>query len=189
MGKIMQTPSVFSALRVNGKRAYELAREGKEVEIKPRPITIFDLKVLETKLDAATFEVVCSKGTYVRSLAHDMAHALGTVGVVTMLRRTACLPFDLTQTIALEDIKSEKITADNLPLILMDTVVHDMPVIKLSETEVKRLSQGQRLSMVKLEYPQQVAGDGVYQVQTDDKTYGLVRKEGVVLHPELMWDE
>ena len=140
VGEIMQTPSAFSALKVDGKRAYDLAREGKEVDIKPRPITIYDLKVLEIKPDIATFEVVCSKGTYVRTLAHDVAHALDTVGVVTMLRRTACMPFDLSQVVALDNIKSEKITAENLPLIPMENVIQNIPTIALSETEIKRLS-------------------------------------------------
>ena len=187
MGEIMQTPSTFSALRVNGKRAYELAREGKEVEIKPRPITIYDLKILEIQADNATFEVVCSKGTYVRTLAHDIAHALDTLGVVLMLRRTVCMPFDLSQVIMLDDIRTEKITTKNLPLIPMESVVKKLPVIALSETEIKRLSQGQRLSMIKLETPQNLSSDGVYRIENMGKTRGLVRKFGHILSPELIW--
>jgi len=189
VGEIMQTPSVFSALKVNGKRAYEFAREGKKVEIKPRPITIYDLKVLEIQSDAATFEVICSKGTYVRTLAHDIAHALGTVGVVTMLRRMACAPFDLAQAVTLDDVKSEKMTAENLSLIPMESVVQNMPVLALSATEIKRLSQGQRLSMMKLETTQTACMDGIYRAELSDKTVGLVRKIGPTLSPEFMWVE
>ena len=187
IGEIMQTPSAFSALRVNGKRAYDLAREGKEVEIKSRPITIYDLKALEIKLDAATFEVVCSKGTYVRTLAHDMAHALGAVGVVTMLRRTACVPFDLSQAIQLDDIKSEKITAESLHLIPMEHVVQEMPAIAFSETEIKRLSQGQRLSLMKLDTPQHIVADGIYRAENNAQTKGLVCKANNIIAPELIW--
>ena len=187
VGEIMQTPSVFSALKVNGKRAYELVREGKEVEIKPRPITIYDLKALEIKPDTATFEVECSKGTYVRTLAHDIAHALGTVGVVTMLRRTACRPFDLTQAVALEEIQAEKITAENLPLIPLEAVVRDMPAITLSETEIKRLSQGQRLSLHKLEITQDITQDGIYRATNADQTCGLVRVQEATISPEFIW--
>ncbi len=187
VGEMMQTPSAFSALKVNGKRAYELAREGKEVEIKPRPITIYDLKVLDIKLDTATFEVVCSKGTYVRTLAHDMAHALDTVGVVTMLRRTACMPFDLKQAVAVDDIKTGKITVENLPLIPMEVVVQHMPAISLSDTEVKRLSQGQRLALYKLEVPQNITQDGIYRVANADQTCGLVRVSGPIISPEFIW--
>ena len=187
IGKIMQTPNAFSALRVNGKRAYELAREGKEVEIQPRPVTIYDLKILEIQQDRTTFEVICSKGTYVRTLAHDIAHAMDTVGVVVMLRRIACFPFDLTQAVALEDIKSEKITPENVQLIPMETVVQNIPALNFSATEVKRLSQGQRLSMTKLEFSQQTNFDGIYRAQVGDKICGIVQKNGNTLYPKLIW--
>ncbi len=187
VGEIMQTPNVFSALRINGKRAYDLAREGKKVKIEPRPITIYDLKILDIQADNTTFEVVCSKGTYVRSLAHDIAHALATVGVVTMLRRIACLPFDLNEAIALDDIKAGKITEQNLNLIPMEGVIQHLPVLTFSATEVKRLSQGQRLSWLKLEISQPDVPDGVYCVQTDAKIQGLVTKKGRVVSPEFIW--
>lgn len=186
-GKIMQTPNAFSAIRVNGKRAYELAREGKEVQIAPRSIMIYDLKMLEFQTDSATFEVICSKGTYVRTLAHDMAHALGTVGVVTMLRRTACHPFDLQQAISLDDIKTGKITSENLPLIPMECVVQDIPTLSFSPIEIKRLSQGQRLSLIKLETPQQATQNGIYCAKQADQLCGLVRLDGKTLSPEFIW--
>ena len=187
IGKIMQTPSVFSAIKVAGKRAYDLAREGKEVELKSRPITIYDLKILEINSDQATFEVICSKGTYVRSLAHDLAHALGTVGVVTMLRRTTCLPFDLSQAVALDDIKNEKITPENINLIPMENVVQDMPTLIFSEVEIQRLSQGQRLSWHKLEMPNADTPDGIYCAKTSEKICGLILLSGHLISPEFMW--
>jgi len=187
VGKIMQTPNAFSALKVDGKRAYELAREGKEVELKARSITIYDLKVLKIASDNATFEVVCSKGTYVRSLAHDIAHALGTVGVVVLLRRTLCSPFGLAGAVALDDIKNEKITAENINLISMDKVLQDIPSLTFCETEVKRLSQGQRLSWHKLDVIQPDAPDGIYCVKKDQNILGLVKKEGTVIRPEFIW--
>ena len=189
IGESMQTPSAFSALKVDGKRAYELAREGKVVEIKPRPITIYDLKIIEIQQDNVTFEVVCSKGAYVRTLAHDMAHVLGTVGVVTMLRRTSCLPFDLSQAVALDDIKTEKITTENINLVPMEKVVQNMPTLTFSETEIKRLSQGQRLSWNKLETTQPNVPDGIYCVKMDQKTLGLVKKDGSVIRPDFIWVE
>lgn len=188
IGGIMQKPSAFSAIKVDGKRAYELARAGKEVEIKPRPVTIYNLKVLEIQQDNSTFEVVCSKGTYVRTLAHDIAHALDTVGVVTMLRRTACLSFDLSQAVTLDEIKNEKITPENINLIPMETVVQNMPALTFSETEIKRLSQGQRLSIVKLELVQSCLLDGIYRAELAGKTIGLIRKTGNTLSPEFIWE-
>ena len=187
IGEIMQTPSAFSALKVNGKRAYELAREGKVVEIKPRPITIYDLKVLEIKQNTATFEVVCSKGTYVRTLAHDIAHALSTVGVVTMLRRTSYLPFDLSQAVTLDDIKNEKITPENINLIPMESVVQNMPSIIFSSNEINRLSVGQRLSLAKLETQQTPSMDGIYCAKYGSKSCGLVQLTKHVISPEFIW--
>ncbi len=187
IGKIMQTPNVFSALKVNGKRAYELAREGKKVELKPRSITIYDLKVLEIQQDKSTFEVACSKGTYVRTLAHDIAHALGTVGVVTMLRRITCDPFDLTGAVVLDDIKNEKINASNINLIPMEKVLQDVPKLIFSEIEVKRLAQGQRLSLLKMDVVEQMGPDGIYCAKVDGKILGLVKKDGIVISPEFIW--
>jgi len=187
IGKIMQKPNAFSAIKVDGKRAYDLAREGKDVQLKARPITIYNLNALEIQSNNATFEVVCSKGTYVRSLAHDMAHALGTVGVVTMLRRMACLPFDLTQNTSLDDIKSKKITAENLTLIPMENVVQNLPKISFSAQEIKRLSQGQRLSLRKLEKNQTPISGGIYCAEVENKICGLVKKTGVTISPEFIW--
>jgi len=138
-------------------------------------------------MDNATFEVQCSKGTYVRTLAHDIAHALNTVGVVTMLRRTVCLPFDLSQTVVVDEIKSGKITVENLPLIPMELVVKDMPKISFSINEIKRLSHGQRLSLPKLEISQKPTSDGIYCAENESKICGLVCLNGVVISPEFMW--
>ena len=187
IGNIEQTPNVFSAIKVDGKRAYDLARSGQPVVITPRQITIYDLRSLDASSENATFEVICSKGTYVRTLAHDIAHALETVGVVTMLRRTACDPFDIGQTISLDDIKNEKITADTLPLIPMESVVKNLPTLELSATEIKRLSQGQRLSVFKLETSNSNILDGTYCIKTNNKIAGLVKKDENVIHPEFIW--
>ena len=187
VGEIMQTPSVFSAIKVDGKRAYDLAREGKEVALKPRPVTIYDLKFLSAEKEEATFEVLCSKGTYVRSLAHDIAHALGTLGVVVMLRRVACEPFDLTQTVLLDDVKSGKVTEQNIPLLPMESVLENISSLIFSEVEVKRLSQGQRLSWYKLTCQNSEAQDGIYSIKVGEKICGLVRKNKNIISPEFIW--
>ena len=187
IGKISQTPSIFSAIKINGKRAYDLARSGQEISIKPRTITIYNLNLLNANSEDATFEVTCSKGTYVRTLAHDISHALSTVGVVTMLRRINCAPFDIAQAITLEDIKSGKITADTLPLLSMESVVQDTPSLILTEAEIKRLSMGQRLSWTKLEHPQAVSKNGVYCAKINNQIYGLVQKDGQVIRPQFIW--
>ena len=186
-GKITQIPNAFSAIKVNGKRAYDLARTGQSVTIQPRAVTIHDLQLLEINSEDATFEVTCSKGTYVRTLAHDIAHALGTVGVVTMLHRINCAPFDITQAITLEDIKSGKITTNNIPLLPMESVLHGFPSLTLTESEIKRLSMGQRLSWTKLEQKQTLSQNGIYCVKVNDKICGLIQKDNQTVRPQFIW--
>ena len=88
IGEIEQVPPVFSALKKDGKRLYEYAREGKEVEIKKRTVTISEFQITEVKLPEVNFRIVCSKGTYIRSLAHDLGKELRSGGHLTVLRRT-----------------------------------------------------------------------------------------------------
>ena len=88
MGRIMQVPPVFSAVKVDGKRAYNLARKGKEVELKAKPLEITEIELLSCDLPEIEIRVVCSKGTYIRALARDIGVALGTGGHLTALRRT-----------------------------------------------------------------------------------------------------
>ena len=89
-GEIQQVPPAFSAIKVEGERAYDLARSGEAVDLRQRPVRIDDLRLIAVREpDSATFEVTCGKGTYVRSLARDMGRALGCLGHVTMLRRLA----------------------------------------------------------------------------------------------------
>ncbi len=88
LGKIEQLPPMYSALKREGKRLYELAREGKEVELKPRNVELFEFEITAVQLPRVDFRVVCSKGTYIRSLAHDFGKALGSGAHLTALRRT-----------------------------------------------------------------------------------------------------
>ncbi len=111
-GPIEQVPPAYSALKVDGKRAYDLARAGEEVELdSARAVTIHSLRAVAIAdgstgraIEAITLIAHVSKGTYIRSLARDIAHALGTVGHVTMLRRTKAGPFTLDQAISLDKL-------------------------------------------------------------------------------------
>lgn len=100
-GEIEQTPPVYSAIKVNGTRAYKHARNGQEVEMKSRKITIYDFKV-DGKLPNLNFEVRCSKGTYIRTLAHDFAHTLNSGCYLTELKRTAIGNFELKNAFSIE---------------------------------------------------------------------------------------
>ena len=106
IGKIQQKPSRFSAIKINGKRAYDLARDGAQFEIKSREIEIFSLKMLQNTQDFCTIEVDCSKGTYVRSLSRDIALELGACGYVSSLTRLQVGQFLYKNKISLEKLKN-----------------------------------------------------------------------------------
>ncbi|MFC7048093.1 tRNA pseudouridine(55) synthase TruB [Emcibacter nanhaiensis] len=147
-GTILQRPPAFSAIKVDGKRAYDLARAGEEVELKEREITIFSLRLEAFEEGAATFEVECGKGTYIRSLARDLAHALGTVGYVSMLRRTKVGCFGESVSISLDNqddlVHSAPLEDRILPV---ETVLDDILALAVTEEEAKRLQQGQKLTV------------------------------------------
>ncbi len=106
LGKVSQIPSKFSAIRVNGVRAYELARQGVEFELKSREIEVFSIKMAESNKNFADFEVKCSKGTYIRTLAHDIAKKLGVCGHVCILRRVEVGEMRVKNSLSLANLKS-----------------------------------------------------------------------------------
>tara|TARA_Y100000815_G_scaffold270231_1_gene294543 strand:+ start:119 stop:829 length:711 start_codon:yes stop_codon:yes gene_type:complete len=110
VGEINQYPPVFSAVKKDGKRLYEYARQGKEVKINSRKITIHDLELTRIELPEVDFCVSCSKGTYIRSLAHDFGKAVDNGGHLTALRRTKIGPFDVQGALTIEEFE-QKITA------------------------------------------------------------------------------
>jgi tRNA pseudouridine55 synthase len=145
-GEIDQLPPAFSALKIEGKAAYARARAGEEVEIKPRKVTIFELQLHESTADSATFHTRVSKGTYIRSLARDIARALNTVGHVTMLRRTRAGPFGLEKAISLdflaEAAKPRRLIGAVLPL---EAALDDIPALPITPDQAQLLRFGQRL--------------------------------------------
>ncbi len=145
-GEIEQIPPMYSALKFNGKKLYELAREGKTVERKARRICIFDLKMLDFFKDRLTLEVFCSKGTYIRSLAEDIGHTLGCGGTVTALRRLEAGQFGI------EDAKTiEQLTAMNEQdllqcLINVDKPLEALPAVQLSAEQAVLIKYGQSIN-------------------------------------------
>ena len=105
IGEYDQIPPMYSALKVNGKKLYELAREGKEVERKARRITIHEIRILEINLPEVKLEVTCSKGTYIRTLCHDIGNLLGTGGCMEELTRTKVGRFELKDSLKLEELR------------------------------------------------------------------------------------
>lgn len=147
-GVIEQTPPRFSALKVDGERAYDLARAGEEVELAPREIEIHSLNLVASpEAEHSVFEVECGKGTYVRALARDMGRRLGCLGHVTNLRRTEVGLFDEQQAIsidALKKISEEKGEAGLDAMMLpVDAGLMSLPALNVSSNDAQRLCQGQ----------------------------------------------
>jgi tRNA pseudouridine55 synthase len=150
VGTTQQTPPIFSALKIDGKRASDRARKGEEVELESRQIEIFEFQVVEYHHAETTFQVTCSKGTYVRALARDLAKALGTVAHVTYLRRDRVGCFLISDSIFLEkDIKIDDtaITKIVSAIIPIRTVLDDIPAVSCTESAIARISKGQSISV------------------------------------------
>lgn len=147
MGKIKQIPPIYSAIKINGQEAYKLARKGQSIDMPEREIEIYNLELLECFADSAKFKVECSKGTYVRTLGHDLAVFLGTVGHLTALRRTKCGIFTLEHKILLENLeKIGYVEERRKSLLPMETSLRDIAVIAVSADDAIKLSKGQGLS-------------------------------------------
>ena len=146
-GPITQVPPAYSALMVGGQRAYDLARAGEDVVMKSRDVTIHGLEVLASDADSATLRAAVSKGTYIRSLARDIALALGTRGSVTMLRRLKAGPFTLAQAISLDKLNEIGKGASLEPYLLpLEAGLDDIPALSLSPEQAGALRQGRVLS-------------------------------------------
>jgi tRNA pseudouridine55 synthase len=149
-GPIEQVPPQYSAIKIQGERAYDLAREGETVALQPRPVEIHEFILLEqSDRDHSVFEAECGKGTYVRSLARDMGQLLGCFGHVSALRRTACGPFDERDMIPLAELEAvchraasgEGNLAD--ALLPVETALDDIPALAVTRADAARLHRGQ----------------------------------------------
>ena len=154
VGEIDQVPPMYSALKHNGKKLYELAREGITIERKARRISIFELKLLassltgQDKTNQFVLEVFCSKGTYIRSLAEDLGDALGVCGTVLALRRLEAGIFNITEAKTIEQLTA--MTAEELQRSLMaiDTPLQAFPAVYVSEQQAVAINYGQSLQLV-----------------------------------------
>ncbi len=148
-GDIEQVPPMFSAVKRDGKKLYELARKGREVERAPRPVTIHTLEVVR-RIAPGEYElrVVCSKGTYVRTLCHDVGQALGCGGAMSSLRRTRAAGFTLEQSVTLEAVQAAADGGRPGSLLLpVDAYFSDYPAITLSGGKEKRLRNGAAVAL------------------------------------------
>ena len=164
LGEQEQIPPIYSAIKVNGKKLYEYARKGQQVEIQPRKITIYDIQLL--KIDKANleiqFEVSCSKGTYIRSLCEDIAEKMGTIGYMKELQRTRVGTFTIDQSILLEDLNEENVEEH---IITVEKLFKDLEDIELNEKKLQLFLNGVKLSFN--------LKDGIYKIYSNQQFIGI----------------
>jgi tRNA pseudouridine55 synthase len=189
-GRIMQTPPIFSAIKVAGERAYDLAREGQVPELAPRPAQVdrFDL-IERIDADTAVFEVHSGKGVYMRALARDLARACGTVGHVVALRRLRVGPFTEAMAVSLDNLLDPAHTPAAFPDLVrpLETALDDIPALALTADEASTLAHGQPLSLVTLmgRIPDSANPDGGFaRVLVGGRVLAIGRLEDGLLKPE-----
>ncbi|MGD9542282.1 tRNA pseudouridine(55) synthase TruB [Methylocystis sp.] len=139
-GEILQTPPQFSAIKIAGERAYDIAREGEQVELKPRAVRIDSLTLIESSADDATFVMECGKGAYVRALARDLGRVLGCLGHVTALRRTRVGPFIEDDAYTLDEIENQNMAAE--ALLSVEAGLAELPCVVVDRDTAARLRRG-----------------------------------------------
>lgn len=149
IGEIQQVPPKYSAIKVDGERAYDLARDGEEFQLHAREVYIENLELLNTEANTADFRMLCGKGTYVRALARDLAQDLGTVGYISALRRDQVGAFTLDNAISLDKLEEMGDSAARIEAVLpLESSLDDIPALPLREDEAAKLRNGQRLSFI-----------------------------------------
>jgi tRNA pseudouridine55 synthase len=188
VGEIEQVPPAYSAIRIEGRRAYDLARAGKSPEMAARRVWIGELRLFDSPdADHAVFEAVCGKGTYMRALARDIAGALGTFGHLVALRRTRVGPFDEERAISLDELDENMQCAAALThLHSVETALDDIPALAVTEMEAGRLRNGQAISLLRKADLDRIAelenGDTVL-TMVDGKPVALARYAAGEIQP------
>lgn len=176
VGVIQQLPPSVSALKIDGRRAHDLARKGEEVVLAPRPVRIDAIRVLRYEWPYLDVEVDCGKGTYIRSIARDLGAALGCGGLVQALRRTRVGPFLAEQGVGVE------IAPANVTLLPMSHAVSGLAQVRLSADDVRRIRQGQRIAA-------QVPDGEVALLDSREELVGIGLIERGQVKPQLVFPE
>ncbi len=165
IGKQEQIPPIYSAIKVNGKKLYEYARKGQEVELKPRQIEIYSIQLvgINEKEKQISFKVKCSKGTYIRSLCEDISKKLGTVGYMKELNRLQVGEFYIKDAVTISEMK-EKIEAGNLvSIITIEEIFKNNPQIQLEQEQIEPYINGVKINTEKT--------NGVYRIYKPNGTF------------------
>ena len=188
VGDIEQIPPKFSAIKIDGARAYDLARAGENVEIAARPVRIDRLDVIDTpSADETVFEMDCGKGTYVRAIARDLSLRLGTEGHISRLRRTAVGVFEESAAISLDelvDLAHKGRAFEGLAPV--ETALDDIPALALSDTEADRLRSGQAVAILRPQDRERLAAvgdDGIVLAVDATTPVALARVDGIQIRP------
>ena len=183
-GNLMQIPTMFSALKYQGKPLYEYARAGITVEREARPITIFELEFIDYQAPFLTLEVHCSKGTYIRTLVDDLGEYLGCGAHVTVLRRSAVADYPSAAMVSLAQLQQlaeqQDLTLLDQHLLAADTAVSNLSKLELSTEQSQAIGFGQR---VRFDNPEQLQGQ-VRLYDADNRFLGVAELNDNVIHPK-----
>ena len=175
LGETMQIPPMYSAIKVNGKKLYEYARKGLDIEVEARQITIYEINLIDVNKEnlEIKFSVKCSKGTYIRSLCEGIAEKLGTIGYMSALKRTLVDRFSIDNAITLEKLKKNKDNVEFLEkhLIKMEQVFGDFPTIILNNRKTELFLNGVMLTFE--------LDDGLYNIYDNNNSYigtGIIKE-------------
>lgn len=167
IGKQSQTPPMYSAIKINGKKLYDYAREGKKVEIPIRNIEIYNMNLIEISLieKQIKFRVECSKGTYIRTLCEDIAERLGTIGFMKELNRIQVGEFNIAQSVKINELKEKKKNMEYLRnhIISIEKLFEGKEIVKLQEKELEKFLNGVKIDIDKK--------DGIYKIYDDKEKF------------------
>ena len=183
IGKQIQTPPIYSAIKVNGKKLYEYSRKGVEVEIPKREIEIYNIELLDINEKDKTieFKVHCSKGTYIRTLCENIAEKLGTIGYMKELNRVQVGQFNLNQAFTVEELEKNKENEKflNQHLITVQNFFEKYPIIELKEEKLKLFLNGVQLTNNN--------DDGLYQIKVNNVVVGIGTIKNKLLKREIIY--
>lgn len=180
LGKQKQIPPIYSAIKVNGKKLYEYARKNEDVEIKPRDIEIYDIKLLKIEEQNITFKCSCSKGTYIRSLCEDIAESLGTIGYMSKLIREKVGEFEIKDAITIQELQENLNNRDFLDkyFISIESLFQKCNQVILDDNRLKHFLNGVKIT-VKQE-------DGLYRIYNNQSFIGLGKLENHLLKRDII---